>query len=886
MASKQPVPSRAALNALRGVILTTSCSVILLAEERRRRLQLARAAIENARKLHMVQTNRGPLALAESHASWGSRFVEVGEDVLSLASVPRPRTSTRRRGRSHLIGTQNESEVQDHDNGRAQLMSEADTTSEACRMLVNADALGSVFDTLHLQNIRLPPPKPHRYNGLEWRAPRILVQSKAPTASSLSLGTSTKPSHVAQKAKYMFMPDNPETPGCDSIESAHAYLEKHCPGGLANRPFYNDAIAVLERLLGDVEVPDANKPNVSERIKLATMIFQRLAAFGSPVSPRATRPLRTQSIRFLQLVSTSSPDRLTATLALLLPLTKDPLYLLLPFLEFLEHESNRKVALDVLRFLSRNDRSCSWARGMLVCQLLARQAKLQANFDKTKRVYRLLQDAGLFREIETPQSTEYKIRRLMIILALKHGDDSFAHTEFELLRDLDADTCRSDIRLQTHFITRDAIMGKWVEVCSDVEALGQILNTQSVDFQRLLTRTVDIFGQTHSGSELELLLRRLASGYRLSLKHRWIYAVLDHYASRRQKIENLFSWLQFCHSHGFQIDSACNQRFLAICRKFWSFSDKAIQSLEESLGGGARTGIQTASEMGTGELGREMASLASKGQWENVAEAYETAHRSGTDISMACLRLAVLAYTKCANPDIDRASNLIQSAYAKGQDVSEALTPLLLARLERGETPSSLINGALQMGVRIHDSAYNKAAQALSGRGDHEAAAAMCELAARENGNGELLYNEYNFANLVFAYTGSANYGALQSLLSGFTSDAQWWHGSRTCKETIKLAMKTTAMRSVAQPQNGTLHRQALDRLDDALLHSRKCRFTKDDRRAVSEAYVRLAAAAPPSTEADAKKNGRCSNKFGRLCRQQEATPSAEPVLVVATGSS
>ncbi|EFY92667.1 hypothetical protein MAC_01303 [Metarhizium acridum CQMa 102] len=889
MASKHPVPSRAALNALRGVILTTSCSVILLAEERRRRLQLARAAIENARKLHMVQSNRGPLALAESNASWESRFAEVDGEVLSMASLPRPRTCTRRRGRSHLIGTRSESEAHYDDGGRTQSTSRADTRSKVSKSSVDADVLGRAIDMVNLDNIRLSPLKPHCYTDLDWKAPRAFTQfgaSKAPSSSARQSTSDTKttpqqPAEDSPEAEYELILDGNEASHVDSIESARLYLEKSGPGGSTVRPFYDEAIVVLEQLLKDMELSDAKKADISERINLATMIFQRVAAFGPPL-PRATRPLRSQGVRLLQVVSTASPDKLATTLAMLLPLSKDPLKFLLPFMECTQHGSNRRAVRDALRFLSQNARSCSWARGVLVCRLLAQLAKTQANYDKTQRVYRMIQDAGLYTEVGIPQSTEYKIRRLMAILALEHGDDSLANRELELLGKLDSEACRSDIRLQTRLITRNATMGKWEEVCSDIEALGQITNTQCIGFQRLLTRTTDIFDQSHDAHELEMFLRKLATEYKLSLKHRWIYAVLDYYASRRQ-VEPVFSWLQFCSSHGLEIDSAFNQRFFARCRKFWSFSDKTIQSLEESLQARARTAAQTASEMGQNELQRQMASLVSNGEWEQVTQLYETACCSGTDHSMQCLRLAVLAYTKCGNRDIERASNLIQSAYAKGHDISEALTPLLLAKLERGDDPSLLIKGALRMGVRIHDSAYNKAAQALSGRGDHRAAADMCELAARENGNGELLYNEYNFANLVFAYTGSARYRALHSLLSGFTSDVQWWHGSRTCKETIKLAMKTTAMRSVAHSQNSAPHRQALDRLDEALIHVKKCRPTKDDRRAVSEAYVRLAAM--PSTKVHSKMNGRFSNKASKLRREQEAIQIAEPMIAVATGS-
>lgn len=898
MASKQPVPSRAALNALRGVILTTSCSVILLAEERRRRLQIARAAIENARKLHTVQSNRGPLALADSHGSWEGRFAEIDDDVLSMAGLPRPRTSTRRRGRSHLIGTKNENESHDHDTGRTQSISRADKNNTTAKSSRSADFLANGLEMVNLENLKLSHLKPRNHLDLEWKAPRAFAQSGASSSSLTTIKpvqnnetTSSHPSATAKETdEYELIVDDVEV-HVDSIESARLYLEKFGHPGITVRPYYDDAVLALERLLKDLETSGADKITSSEKLNLAMSIFERVAAFGPPL-PRAAKSLRGQGIRLLQVVSNTSPDKLTSILATLIPLNKDPLKFLLPFLACAQNGGNGKAVRDGLTFLSQNARVCSWGRGMLICRLLARHAKSQANFDQTKRVYRMLQNGGLFGEIKVPQSTEYKIRRLMAILALEHGSDKFADAELGLLNKLDAEAYRSDIRMQTYVITKKATMGKWTEVLSDIRALGQISNIQCVEFQRLLTKTTDVFAQTHNAYELEVFLRNFATDYQLTLKHRWIYAVLDYYASRRQ-VEPVVSWLQFCGTTGLQMDSAGNDKFYARCRKYWSFSDKTIQSLEASLRNGkgvaqrAKVTGQTASQANRDELAREMGLSASNHQWEQVTKAYETAGAGITDGQAECLRLAVLAHIKGSKQDMQRASNLIQSAYDKGHDVSEALTPLLLAKLECGHDPSSLINEALRMGVRVHDSAYNKAAQALSASGNPRAAANMCEIAARENGNGELLYNEYNFANLVFAYTGSASYKALESLLSGFTSDMQWWHGSRTCKETIKLAMKTTAMRTVAHSQDSAPHRQALDRLDDALIHVKKCRCTKDDRRAVSEAYVRLAAA--PATKVHSKIHRGYRNKASKPRQEMEAPETQahaeQPVFAAATGS-
>lgn len=89
MAPVKPLPSAAALNALRGLVFTTTCSVVLLAEERRRRLDIARAAVENARKLRDVKTK-----LRQSELNPG----RIKSAAHSQSALPRrrrrPRNST------------------------------------------------------------------------------------------------------------------------------------------------------------------------------------------------------------------------------------------------------------------------------------------------------------------------------------------------------------------------------------------------------------------------------------------------------------------------------------------------------------------------------------------------------------------------------------------------------------------------------------------------------------------------------------------------------------------------------------------------------------------------------------------------------------------------
>ncbi|KAF9881894.1 hypothetical protein CkaCkLH20_01040 [Colletotrichum karsti] len=55
MSASAPVPSKAAIHALRGLLFGTSCSLVLLAEERRQRIKIARSAVENGRKLKSLK---------------------------------------------------------------------------------------------------------------------------------------------------------------------------------------------------------------------------------------------------------------------------------------------------------------------------------------------------------------------------------------------------------------------------------------------------------------------------------------------------------------------------------------------------------------------------------------------------------------------------------------------------------------------------------------------------------------------------------------------------------------------------------------------------------------------------------------------------------------
>ncbi|KAG5951234.1 hypothetical protein E4U53_003515 [Claviceps sorghi] len=852
MASHQPVPSRAALNALRGVILTTSCSVILLAEERRRRLQIARAAIDNARKLHSVQINRGPVALAECHGTWNGRFAEADDDTLSLASLPRPRTSTRRRDRSQMIGHHQPAEVCEHQSQPQQPVSRAESYDENTEPSRATHFLGNGLSMVSSNKLNLTSFRSNRPQIARWktqrRGPRPKFSNHAASfavSNTNSIGNEVHIAVAGINSSDTMAADKP----CSNIrpiEAAQQYLQKTAQGNQVSSPSYDDVMPILEQLLTELETSTTHGDLHLEILNVARTIFERIACFG-PL-PKAAQPIRFQAIRLFHIVAHSRPQDIAATLSSMLPLSKYPLALLEPFIRILLNSDHREARREVFLLLSHDSTLCSWQHGKLVYRLLARLAQSRQGFGPTKQLYTEFQQFGLFSQIEVSKAMEYKIRRMMIILALQAEENDFAITEFRKLEEVDLDASLCDIRLQRYIIMKKASSGKWDQVWPCVDMLRQKVDPRCVELQTLLSKVTDIFVNQHRDhDQLEAFLRQTVTDLNLSLKSRWVYAVLDQHASRRQA-DSAISWLRFCGEHGRWTDTIFNQRFLARCRKFWSFSEKAIRRFAILLYGYGVTSKQS-SDPNPGAV----------------------CNRHATPTSS--LKQAVLEQLHDETPNLQRARQLIAQAHKEGHDISEALPLLLIAQFEQGDDPRQLVHNALQLGVRLHNSTYNKAAQALSAVGNHKAAAEMCEIAARENGNGQLLYSEYNFANLVYAYTGAANYAALQSVLSEFTSEAQWWHGSPTCKETIKLAMKATAVRAVADAENSEPHRQALDHLDIALLHVKECRPTKEERLAVSDTFVRFVKA--PSRKASRKAHGQFRTRKSSDAARQQCVPAA-----------
>ncbi|GAB1318867.1 Pentatricopeptide repeat protein [Madurella fahalii] len=108
MSSSLPVPSKAALTALRGLVVGTSCTLALIAEDRRRKINNAVRVIENGERIKSARRYRagsGALAVAmEEEALWDPSLLSVFPGSLPQQhnGAPSP-TQTQLKGRKNAV---------------------------------------------------------------------------------------------------------------------------------------------------------------------------------------------------------------------------------------------------------------------------------------------------------------------------------------------------------------------------------------------------------------------------------------------------------------------------------------------------------------------------------------------------------------------------------------------------------------------------------------------------------------------------------------------------------------------------------------------------------------------------------------------------------------
>ncbi|KFH43732.1 hypothetical protein ACRE_055270 [Hapsidospora chrysogenum ATCC 11550] len=886
MAAPKPVPSRAVLNALRGLVFTTSCSVILLAEERRRRTKVARAAIDNARKLHTVKARRRPLAMLDSR---------LPDSDLELLSIPQATDGPRPRKRRP---------VPDHDatssGAKSRVQADAPTTKNNEHADRSASLAASGTNSASKSGFSVSPavglsaepsssPRSHLVPGLPEAVASVLERPLSEATLDRRFHTELLKPQGREEMQAEITTATSRV--LDAVNSGHIrhidplsakvlhYLRSPPRLDRQGAPRLDNALPCLKRLVEELETHPAGGAMCSVYRELGLGVFKKVISQKPPMTlSKTVRQLRYYCLRLVKIVIQHTPEELGSTLDVVLPLYKDVDQLSVPLLRWLAGTDNREGLRNLLRCLSSQPSSTYALNGSSVLRLLNGYAKRYKSACDTRRAYDALQNAGLPELVDITPAVEYDVHRYFLQLAHGQGDISMCLEEIGKLCEIDPDRAKEDRKLRGAVLITEASTGQALSVEASLQRLEDMIGPDSEEFLPTLSSLAGVWAQLLPPQEFEAAVRKLVETYRLPLERRWLYPVLG-YHSKCADPAGMLSWLQFCVRNGYHPDDELLQNFYHSCRTYWRISDEEVYHFYETLreanpdlpppraipqaDATKRTQAskpnpkQTREDWETmyirsaeslrpedpcfdAQIFKTMQSCAFSGDWESVWASYEKNGSSALVRSLRCMRLAVLARLKLDAGSTAGASRLIEESAERGLDASELLTPVLMAHLAAGQDAGDVVRGTLRRGLRIHDMVYNKAAQSASRTGRQLEAIEICNLAAKENGQGDPLYSPYNFYNLVFAYTDLASYDRLAPLLSGFTAGKRWWAGKWLSKQAIKLAMKKVAKRAVTADTGHVVrkHEAALSQLNDALEHAFRCNQSPEQKAAMMHALA------------------------------------------------
>ncbi|KAM5348021.1 hypothetical protein ACJ41O_007845 [Fusarium nematophilum] len=885
MASPSPAPSRAAINALRGVLLTTSCSVIILAEERRRRLNIARTAIDNAKKLHTARVHHNSAGLAESFGRREAFPVEIAHDFSPVAA---PKNPVRRRRR--IAPSANAevflNEVDSIDAFETTLHQDAHSGTTAQTRQKRWDE----WDATRKELSRISDDSPFSHNALFLRGSGgdHLSTTTTPERTRMTRNTTIDKAPAnspKEPASYHQLKTNSPLGTVFLEEEMDATAQRSAGQATPNHriPVNKNlekpvSLLGLDTLLAELESPELEVSGIVNLQRKCANMLRRLVSSES----EEAQAVLSRGIRLLQsTISSGEYSMMSDILHAMYPVCTDVCLIAVPLMDRLlqsrDAEGCRQLLQNFARFqnsISREETSyrvrCAW-----LTRLLMHYWRKTKDFAEVKVIYGLLQEGGLFTHDIFSVVAQYAIRRRIALIALEAGDDATASEEMRHLNRLRPKAANHDVKLRGRFVVRDAELGRWDRVQAQLATFKDTVKKHS-QFQSTLSWLTRIYCQDHSPEETDVFVRDLIKDHEMTLNKPLAFLVMDRHG-RNRNLQALVTWLQFCQNGGLEMDQIFFNEIADKCCKYWnlsrldvvhmlkgvqssmpwlhdpllaSYSTKgALHDLHKHLPGERESshGIVSALPDCRGDSltmferlsFRCMNTWALQNDWERVYNAYQEAADKGLGFSARCLRLAVVATIHREGPHSCTATNLISKAHADGHDISSALVPLLVARLEAGDGVVDLLQETLSKGQRIHDSVYNKAARTLTQKGQRDGAIKVCEIAARQNGMGELAYSKFNFASLVYCYTGQRRYLDLRSLVTSFTSRSEWWQGSKECKESIKRAMKTIAARVVKGSTSGNTHEEALMVLDDALQHIKSLRATnQQDRETLTKGVV------------------------------------------------
>lgn len=796
MASSSTALSKTAINTLRGVLFTTSFSVVLLAEERRRRIKIARTAVDNARKIHAAKANRGAAALEPFDLE--AHLAKLEPE--SFVTQSRTRRSAYRRENTREVGNQSVPKVGDGlpDSRAAEHDAPPRNAQNEYIPLVH------IAEVMAAGRMSYEAPRVKRTTAPKKLPKKLATADQIAGRMSAGLGASDAPATARPVTSARVSTPNNSTLSSHRLEYEHLRVTPRDSKEASVE--YNDAVAALIEAVQ--ALPDHSNTNHEQSTTFGTAVAALQGVGTHNGTRRSFREiLKDVVVNLLKYSVDLTADEMRAVLKASLFLKRSLVTILSRFLAWMdEHrpEDAIKVSRNIMAFLTQPEQALVWKDGQLVQELIKVQSAHCTSL--AIKEYNMLKSAGLFADMKTPE-LEYDIRREAIIAACTAGQTRVVDDEMVMLRRLKGDKVEADFALQAALMSQQVTLGACDTLFDSLRNLESYTKPSPIEFQGHLCRLTDLFAKTHDVEELGRWLKYAAETYDMKLRTDWAFAVLNEYAYYHD-IEGMMTWLEYCLAHGLTVDLDFATEWKKTCRGHLRFSKDNVQRLWARLAKvmllPQMNGSGHEAKHRRGDLSRRMAELTDGGLWDKACLVFEAALSKSRDLCKSSFEMALEAHVRANGGNAEPALRLLERARSHGKDTSVALHKFLANEI--GSRQSGDIRGilsqAVECGCVVPADIYTLAVQKVVDK-DLFAGHEILQLGVKQLGHGKLAYNGYCFAKLLYIYIATHRYDAAQRLLCEFVSDRPFWHGTRLCKESIKFGIRELTKRAATKMDAG-----------------------------------------------------------------------------------
>ncbi|EPE02548.1 hypothetical protein F503_08773 [Ophiostoma piceae UAMH 11346] len=622
-----PVPSKAAIRALRGLVLGTTCSLALVGEDRRRRINAANSAIRNARTIRSA---------SRYNAGGGAFAIALEEESLAIEPSVVSWKHIEDDVRSTIMSTlQPEDNIHYHKISSTKIMTANPDNNRAVAPDRKTETGQSSSPSLRDGSSISQPPRLHAMAPPMRRLIPKQVPSIADKAQEYQSRTQAiEPVGPPEKTQYPTKPRQ-KTEDETAIKALLATLNMACKEATLTQ-----ASGSKDKPQPSKDVPDAAEssfliPETGAGIDLFVNRFSRTVArfvelLSASTSTRTADELVNAGMPLLDcLFALGHQPSVKAVYAAITQYPGSIFKFSYWYIRRLEKDGYH--GLLVSSFLARPplpESLPNWLAYFNLCDRVVEATRLNYNQDSDKVLRTLLATRPRTSRLKTPWVTDLiyghwertksfqeartlfddltkltdqplsevvnhadAAYRVMIQISFQAGELVAAQSLFDDLAAIQPSS-KGDIRILGLFALEKANQGDWEGVQALFQTALDATESKSEsdrqeksfasDAERVIVPIIKQHIKDHTIAETEAFLKMCINDMGIPISRELVTLLANEYGALRDA-RTFISWLWYCANAGFTVDAAFSNAILQNCRKNWKFSFRDLRTIYRKL---------------------------------------------------------------------------------------------------------------------------------------------------------------------------------------------------------------------------------------------------------------------------------------------------------------